>query len=90
MNTHYICGNRLLKLKTENTIIKLIFKCIKGVVGPIFNIFKFMNSAWTVHALFINSEFCLWKSIIVVRERERERAFENAAVDPNTYPVDTI
>ena len=45
MNTHYICENHSLKLKTENTVVKLIFKCVKGVVGSIFNIFKFMNSA---------------------------------------------
>ena len=38
-----------------------------------------------MHALLINSEFCLWKSITIAlkkkkkkRERERKRAFENA------------
>ena len=27
---------------------KIIFKCVNSVVGPIFNIFKFINSAATV------------------------------------------
>ena len=41
MNTHYICENHSLKLKTENTLVKLIFKCVKGVVG---SILIFLNS----------------------------------------------
>ena len=41
----------LLKLKTENWkhFSKIIFKCVNSTMGPIFNIFKYVNSARTVH-----------------------------------------
>ena len=43
----------LLKLKTENWkhCSKIIFKCVKSTVGPIFNIFN----AWTVLLQYVNS-----------------------------------
>ena len=60
---------------------------MNSVVRPIFNIFKCVNSActvheqcmystWTMHALFINNKFCLWKSITIALKKKC--ASENA------------
>ena len=47
----------LIVAETENWkyCSKIIFKCVNSVVGPIFNIFKYVNSACTVHKQWILS-----------------------------------
>ena len=39
-----------------------------------------MHSAWIVYTLFINSEFCFWRSIITAKKKKKKRkcTFENA------------
>ena len=45
------------KLKTENWkhYSKIIFKCVNSIVGPIFNIFKYLNSTATIHKQYYYS-----------------------------------
>ena len=47
----------LLKFKTENWkhCSKIIFKCVNSIVGPIFNIFKYLNSTATIHKQYYYS-----------------------------------
>ena len=49
-----------------------------------------MHSAWTVHALFINSEFCFWRSITTaIKKKKKKCTFENAGAEskPTLYVI---
>ena len=47
----------LIVVETENWkhCNKIIFKCVNSIVGPIFNIFKYVNRTATIHKQYINS-----------------------------------
>ena len=64
---------------------------MNSTVRPIFNIFKYVNSAWIVHALFINSEFCLCKvNKCGLKKKEVNAENENTdaqTLKPNRYNI---
>ena len=56
MSVFSIVGIELIFAETENWkyCSKVIFKCVNSTVRPIFNIFKYMNSACTVREQFMH------------------------------------
>ena len=58
--------------------------------GSIFNIFKYVNSAYTQ---YVNSIYTVHKQnslkvnncCLTKKKKEKKRAFENAAMDPDTW-----
>ena len=76
----------LLKLKTKKWkhYSKIIFTCVNSTVGP----FLIFLNAWTVHALFINSVFCLWKvNKCRLKKRGKHWKWKRRCIDVETKRV---